>query len=153
MTDSVRVRSNSSGALEFAEFRALNRRFPTLLFPLFRLQDSARRKTLGEQRCVSCPQAGGVTAVSLAGWRRWRAILRHSLASQGVIECPSRPSLLRRLALLFVCGAQQAVGSVYAAQGDGSGASQGVLSARSSHMADIAEVGETEGEGEAKPDQ
>eukprot|EP00947_MAST-08B_sp_MAST-8B-sp1_P000122 g122.t1 len=38
------------GMLDFAEFRALNNKFEMLLHPIFRLQDSMQKKTLGERR-------------------------------------------------------------------------------------------------------
>ena len=39
--------SNDDGLIDFDEFRELNRRYPMILFPAFRLQDRMQRATLG----------------------------------------------------------------------------------------------------------
>ena len=41
---------NGDGMLDFGEFKALNARFKMLLHPIFRLQDSMQKLTLGEKR-------------------------------------------------------------------------------------------------------
>jgi len=38
---------NDDGLIDFAEFQALNKRFPLVLFPAFRLQDAIQANTLG----------------------------------------------------------------------------------------------------------
>jgi hypothetical protein len=38
------------GLIDYAEFCELERRYPLILFPAFRLQDSLQRKSLGETR-------------------------------------------------------------------------------------------------------
>ena len=40
--------TNSDGKIDFDEFKALNAKFPMLLFPAFRIQDSMMNNTLGE---------------------------------------------------------------------------------------------------------
>lgn len=42
--------SNDDGMIDFDEFRELNRRYPMVLFPAFRLQDRMQKQTLGEWR-------------------------------------------------------------------------------------------------------
>jgi hypothetical protein len=42
--------SNDDGLIDFDEFRELNRRYPMILFPAFRLQDRMQRSTLGERK-------------------------------------------------------------------------------------------------------
>ncbi|GLE00144.1 hypothetical protein PINS_up008871 [Pythium insidiosum] len=39
---------NKDGVLDFEEFKMLNKRYPLLLFPCFRLQDRMQKATLGE---------------------------------------------------------------------------------------------------------
>lgn len=39
---------NKDGVLDFDEFKILNKRYPMLLFPCFRLQDRMQKSTLGE---------------------------------------------------------------------------------------------------------
>ena len=41
---------NDDGLIDFDEFRELNRRYPLILFPAFRLQDRMQKGTLGERR-------------------------------------------------------------------------------------------------------
>ena len=40
--------TNSDGLLDFDEFKSLDRHYPLVFFPAFRLQDQMQRKTLGE---------------------------------------------------------------------------------------------------------
>lgn len=40
---------NGDGLIDFDEFKALNRRYPLILFPCFRLQDKLQKRTLGEK--------------------------------------------------------------------------------------------------------
>ena len=40
---------NDDGLIDFYEFKELNKRFPLILYPAFRLQDSMQKFTLGEQ--------------------------------------------------------------------------------------------------------
>jgi len=56
---------NDDGIIDFNEFKALNSRFPMLMFPAFRLQDQMQRCTLG--------------------LRRWRKVLEYK-AKREVIE-------------------------------------------------------------------
>lgn len=42
--------SNDDGLIDFDEFRELNKRYPLILFPAFRLQDRMQRSTLGERK-------------------------------------------------------------------------------------------------------
>lgn len=42
--------ANADGLIDFDEFKELNRRYPMLTFPIFRLQDQMQRKTLGQSR-------------------------------------------------------------------------------------------------------
>ena len=44
---------NDDGLIDHDEFRELNKRYPLILFPAFRLQDAMQKKTLGEARWVS----------------------------------------------------------------------------------------------------
>ena len=39
---------NDDGLIDFDEFNILNRRYPLVLFPAFRLQDNMQKATLGE---------------------------------------------------------------------------------------------------------
>lgn len=39
---------NKDGLLDFDEFKIMNKRYPMLLFPCFRLQDRMQKSTLGE---------------------------------------------------------------------------------------------------------
>ena len=39
---------NSDGQIDFDEFRAMDKAFPLLFFPAFRMQDSLQAKFLGE---------------------------------------------------------------------------------------------------------
>ena len=41
---------NDDGLIDHDEFRELNKRYPLVLFPAFRLQDSMQKATLGEER-------------------------------------------------------------------------------------------------------
>lgn len=38
---------NDDGMIDFEEFQLLNRRYPSVLFPIFRLQDLLQKATLG----------------------------------------------------------------------------------------------------------
>lgn len=38
---------NDDGMIDFEEFSSMNKRYPSVLFPIFRLQDSMQRFTLG----------------------------------------------------------------------------------------------------------
>ncbi|KAG7392889.1 hypothetical protein PHYBOEH_006276 [Phytophthora boehmeriae] len=40
---------NKDGVIDFEEFKVLNKRFPMLLFPCFRLQDRMQKSTLGDR--------------------------------------------------------------------------------------------------------
>ena len=42
--------SNDDGLIDFTEFKELNRRYPMVLFPAFKLQDSMWKHTLGERK-------------------------------------------------------------------------------------------------------
>lgn len=41
---------NDDGMIDFEEFQLLNRRYPSVLFPIFRLQDLLQKATLGEKK-------------------------------------------------------------------------------------------------------
>ena len=41
--------TNSDGVIDFKEFAALNKKFPMLLFPAFRMQEAMQRLTLGSR--------------------------------------------------------------------------------------------------------
>jgi len=41
---------NADGLIDFDEFRELNKRYPLILFPAFRMQDRMQKATLGEKR-------------------------------------------------------------------------------------------------------
>jgi hypothetical protein len=41
---------NGDGVIDFLEFIALDRRFPMLMFPAFRLQEKIQKMTLGEKQ-------------------------------------------------------------------------------------------------------
>lgn len=40
---------NKDGVIDFEEFKLMNKRYPLLLFPCFRLQDRMQKSTLGEE--------------------------------------------------------------------------------------------------------
>ena len=44
--------TNDDGLIDFAEFLELDRRYPLILFPAFRLQDRMQQRTLGEPAWV-----------------------------------------------------------------------------------------------------
>ena len=44
----VALVSNDDGLIDFSEFQELDRRYPLVLFPAFRLQDRMQKMTLGE---------------------------------------------------------------------------------------------------------
>ena len=46
------VDDNGDGVIDFREFKGLDRRFPLMLFPIFRLQEKMQRLTLGERDWV-----------------------------------------------------------------------------------------------------
>lgn len=48
---------NDDGLIDRDEFRELNRRYPLILFPAFRLQDRMQRSTLGEKRWTKVHRA------------------------------------------------------------------------------------------------
>jgi Ca2+-binding EF-hand superfamily protein len=43
---------NADGLIDYHEFVEIERRFPIMLFPAFRLQDAMQRKSLGELRLL-----------------------------------------------------------------------------------------------------
>ena len=45
----VALASNDDGLIDFSEFQELDRRYPLVLFPAFRLQDRMQKMTLGEE--------------------------------------------------------------------------------------------------------
>jgi hypothetical protein len=46
------VDENGDGVIDFTEFKDLDKRFPLILFPIFRLQGKIQRITLGERNWV-----------------------------------------------------------------------------------------------------
>lgn len=48
---------NDDGLIDFNEFKALNLRFPLVLFPAFRLQEAIQQKTLGEAEWLKVNEA------------------------------------------------------------------------------------------------
>lgn len=44
----ITLSRNKDGVLDFEEFKIMNKRYPMLLFPCFRLQDRMQKSTLGE---------------------------------------------------------------------------------------------------------
>jgi len=47
---------NGDGVIDFREFKILDKRFPLMLFPIFRLQEKMQRITLGEKRWIEVNQ-------------------------------------------------------------------------------------------------
>nr|CCA23416.1 conserved hypothetical protein [Albugo laibachii Nc14] len=59
---------NQDGLLDFKEFKVLNARFPLLLFPSFRLQETMQRSTLGQRQWMTLRRkalAGGKPEIKL----------------------------------------------------------------------------------------
>ena len=44
---------NNDGVIDFEEFQTLNKRYPMILFPCFRLQDRMQKSTLGESHWLA----------------------------------------------------------------------------------------------------
>jgi len=44
---------NDDGMIDFEEFQLMNRRYPLVLFPIFRLQDLLQKATLGTLHILS----------------------------------------------------------------------------------------------------
>ena len=82
--------TNDDGMLDFDEFRELNRRFPLVLFPAFRLQDQMQKVTFG----------GAKWAKIMAGQNRYQELEHYVRAHHG--NYPRVPTG-ERLSLCLTC--------------------------------------------------
>ena len=54
------VDENGDGVIDFREFKTLDKRFPLILFPIFRLQEKMQKLTLGERDWIGIHQRVGL---------------------------------------------------------------------------------------------
>lgn len=90
------LQTNADGMIDYEEFKTINRRYPMMLFPAFRLQDSIRKKTLGS--CASfhggCGHVCSLAPIAYPppphplplGNRAWNAVLNNVTRIQGYLE-------------------------------------------------------------------
>lgn len=105
--------TNDDGEIDFDEFRELNRRYPMVLFPAFRLQDAFRRKTLGawtrapgemgQGEHANCPVGAVVLCAGLKTWNRViriqaraGALVKYKRSHDGALPYESRTTKLKR---------------------------------------------------------
>lgn len=98
---------NEDGLIDYSEFVELDRRYPLVLFPAFRLQDMMQRKTLGKKRFLDL-----VLALFFSlGERIWLQVIKNYQEVKRIEEyksthggrAPPDPPLKAVLKAVFPC--------------------------------------------------